>query len=237
MFFSLLWAIAFLCVEVKTDAGPDLLDQYRADATTQWEKTIQELEARDRQEKDPDHAILFLGSSSIRRWNTIEADMKPWPAIQRGYGGARYSDLAVFAHRLVRNHRFDALVIFVGNDIAGNEKDKSPEQVQQLCVRVVKEVRRTHASQPIFFVAVTPTSSRFQVWPQIQQANALIAKLCSEDDKLHFIQTHDHFLNEAGAPNDALFVDDKLHLNEQGYEIWASLIKGALSKVLDASGK
>ena len=41
----------------------------------------------------PEDAILFVGSSSIRLWETIGDDMAPYSAIRRGYGGAKFSDL------------------------------------------------------------------------------------------------------------------------------------------------
>ena len=57
-----------------------------------WEKDIQEFAERDKNEKYPDDAILFAGSSSIRLWTSIDKDMYPYHIIQRGYGGAKLSD-------------------------------------------------------------------------------------------------------------------------------------------------
>jgi hypothetical protein len=84
---------------------------------TRWEPDIAALEALDGREADPPDAILFVGSSSIRLWDSITADMAPWSVVRRGYGGARYRDLCHFAPRLVANHDPRAIVVFVGNDI------------------------------------------------------------------------------------------------------------------------
>lgn len=210
----------------------DELAKYRQQALEKWEKDIQALEQLDKTQTDPENAILFLGSSSIRRWESIAEDMAPWAVIRRGYGGARFSDLAVFAKRLADPHQFDAVAIFVGNDISGGEQDKQPEEVLRLIKITVAEIRQQHPTQPIFLIAITPTSSRFDVWDQIRQVNQLMADYCSQHETLHYIDTAKHFLDSQGHPNDSLFVDDHLHLNSAGYQLWARLIKRELSKVL-----
>ncbi len=105
--------------------GTDFLDAYRQTATQRWEQAIQAMETRDRTEADPADSILFIGSSSIRRWDDIAIDMAPYRIIQRGYGGAKYSDLAVYAERLIRPHQYRGLVIFVANDVSGSPSDQT----------------------------------------------------------------------------------------------------------------
>ena len=184
---AVLWMTASPLLAVAQDkAGEaDPLSQYRAHATEKWEAEIAKLEAQDRSHPDPEDAILFIGSSSIRRWTDIDADMSPRKAINRGYGGAKFSDLAVYIERIVAPHRFKALVVFVGNDIVGKRDDKSPAEVARLFKYIVDQVRKTHPTQPIFLVAVTPTPSRFKVWPEIRQANAELEKICEAGKSLH----------------------------------------------------
>ena len=75
---------------------------------------------------------MFIGSSSIRRWTDLNTDMTPRKTINRGYGGAKFTDLAVYIDRIVKPHQFKALVVFVGNDIVGKSDDKSPVEVARL---------------------------------------------------------------------------------------------------------
>lgn len=210
----------------------DPLAAYRDAAIKRWEKEIAKLEKLDSQEQDPEHAILYIGSSSIRRWASISEDMAPWPAIRRGYGGARFSDLAVFVERIVTPHNFDALVIFVGNDISGKDQDKSAEEVLRLFKYVVGRIREKNPRQPIFLIGITPTSSRFHVWPKVQEMHKLVQQYIDRDESLHFINTADKFIGKDGKPMDDLFVADRLHLNADGYRLWASIIKAELAKVL-----
>lgn len=213
----------------------DPLAQYRQAALERWESEIAALEKLDSQETDPEQAILFLGSSSIRRWDSIAHDMAPYRVIRRGYGGAKYSDLAVFVDRLVRPHRCEAVVIFVGNDITGNAADKTPEEVVRLLGIIVERIHAHRAGVPIFFVAVTPTSSRFAAWGKIQELNAHMRKFCEANSSLHYVDTVAHFLNQQGQPIEDYFVEDKLHLNASGYRVWSKLIQQALQPVVAAS--
>ncbi len=213
----------------------DPLAQYRAAAIERWEADIQALERLDQQQEDPEHAVLFIGSSSIRRWDGIVQDLAPYSVIQRGYGGAKFSDLAVFADRLLGTHKFDAVAIFVGNDIAGKSDDKSPEEVLRLVKIVVASIHKKNPDAFVFLIAVTPTSSRFAVWDRIKQVNALMASYSQNDKLVHYVDTAEHFLDSSGKPNDKYFLDDNLHLNPQGYQVWAAVIKTALDKVLPPS--
>ena len=211
------------------------IEQYRVSAVERWENAITGLEARDRIETHPDNSILFVGSSSIRRWEHIAADLAPYHPIQRGYGGAKWCDVAVFANRLISAHTFRAVVFFVGNDISGRDTDKSPQAVADLFTYVLRKVREHNRQAAVFFVAVTPTPSRFRSWPKIRAANTAVRSVCERTDKTYFIGTESIFLNSAGKPRSELFVDDALHLNRKGYVRWAAAIKSHLDTVLNAA--
>jgi GDSL-like Lipase/Acylhydrolase family len=193
-----------------------------------WENDIQKFEQLDKSEKYPEDAILFAGSSSIRLWTSLEKDMEPYHVIQRGYGGAKLSDFAVYASRIFDPHPCKAIVLFVANDITGAENDKTPKEVATLFRYVLKTIRKVHPTTPVFWIAITPTVSRWKVWPEIQKANALIKEICENQKNTYFINTDFAFLGENGKPKDELFRDDKLHLTEKGYAVWTEIIKNYL---------
>lgn len=197
-----------------------------------WEKEIQKFEQLDNSETYPKDAILFAGSSSIRLWTTLEKDMAPYPVIQRGFGGAKLSDFVVYAGRIFDPHPCKAIVIFIANDISGTEKDKSPREVAGLFRNMLKTIRKTHPDTPVFWIAVTPSASRWKVWPEIQIANNQIKKICDNQSNTYFIRTDFGFLNDSGQPRDELFRPDKLHLTDKGYAVWTEIIKKELNRVL-----
>ena len=197
-----------------------------------WEKDIQQFEQLDKSEKYQENSVLFAGSSSIRLWTTLEKDMAPYPVIQRGYGGAKLSDFAVYAGRIFDNHPCKAIVIFIANDISGTDQDKSPQEVAALFRNVLKTIRKTHPETPVFWIAVTPTPLRWKVWPEIVKANNLIKAICENQKNTWFIRTDYGFLDEKGLPKNELFRDDRLHLTEKGYAVWTEIIKKELNKII-----
>jgi hypothetical protein len=197
-----------------------------------WESDIEKFEQLDISKSYPSDAILFVGSSSIRLWTTIGKDMLPYNVIQRGYGGAKLSDFVVYAGRIIYPHPCQAIVIFIGNDISGNDDDKSPLEVSQLFKKSLFIIHKKFADIPVFWISITPTPARWHVWPEIKEANEMIKEICGKHNNTYFIDTEKYFLNSSGLPKSELFVTDKLHLNPDGYAIWSRIIKNELNKVL-----
>jgi lysophospholipase L1-like esterase len=197
-----------------------------------WESDIEKFEQLDISKFYPSDAIMFAGSSSIRLWSTIGKDMMPYNVIQRGYGGAKLSDFAVYADRIIYPHQCQAIVIYIGNDISGDEKDKSPLEVSQLFRKTLYIIRRKFPDTPVFWISITPTPARWHVWPEIKEANGMIKEICGQHRNTYYIDTEKYFLTSSGLPKSELFVADKLHLNQDGYTIWAGIIKNELNKVL-----
>jgi lysophospholipase L1-like esterase len=200
--------------------------------TNVWEKDIRKFEHLDSVETYPSNAVLFAGSSSIRLWSTLASDMAPYPVIQRGYGGARLSDFSFYANRIIYPHPCMAIVLFVANDITGSEADKTPEEVRDLYLNVLKTIREKFPDTPVFWIAITPTGLRWKAWPQIERANILIQKACKKHKNTYFISTKNVFLSSSGLPKDELFRADRLHLNEKGYAVWTDVIKKELERVI-----
>jgi hypothetical protein len=221
-----------LVADQQLDAERKVVAKFEADARKCWEAKIQELEALDQSEQHPADSVLFVGSSSIRLWDSIEEDMAPYRPIRRGYGGARYSDLAVFADRLISPHECKAVVIFVANDVSGGDIDRTPEEVGLLVQNILRTTRDKKKSTPIFMIEVTPTRARFPTWEKIREVNARLREICLTTPNTYFIATAEHYLDSDKQPIEELFVEDRLHLNDAGYDLWGSLIKRRLDDVV-----
>jgi|GEM_PF-451161 len=206
------------------------LVKYAADAA-KWDSEVAKLTANNATDGGED-AILCLGSSSFRLWDTIAEDMSPYKVVRRAYGGAKYCDLAIQTPKLVEGLQFRAAMIFIGNDITGKEKDKTPEEIVRLSKIVMDTVRKQRPEAPIFLIAVTPSPSRFEHWPKISKANQSLEKLAMSEKGTFFVSTQSKYLNEQGEPMSELFVKDMLHQNKAGYAIWSSILRDALNKNL-----
>lgn len=218
------WALVLLTTGLRAV----LPEEQVAAAREKWGAEIAKLKALDKTEKHSKEAILFLGSSSVRRWETIAEDMAPYEVIRRGYGGAKYADLAVFAEELVAAHEYRAVVVYVGNDVTGAETDATPEQVAAWCRHVADVALARQPEAKVFIVGVTPTPKRWEAQPKIDQVNAALRARFFDDPRVHYVITAPSFVNGEGLPREELFVEDKLHLNAAGYKIWAERIKANL---------
>ena len=228
---ALRFFLAFIIVILFNSCS--ITGKYKTEASVRWSNDILKFEQLDKETKDPENAILFAGSSSIRLWSTLKEDVAPYPVIQRGFGGSKFSDLAVYTKEIVYPHQFRALVIFEANDITGDVADKSPEEVARLFRQIVRTVRRKYPEQPIFLFEITPTKSRWPVWPKISQANKLLRESCSALHNTYFIETSGDYLNREGEPREELFIQDKLHQNHDGDLIWGELVRKKLDEVLN----
>ncbi|MCE2790569.1 MAG: GDSL-type esterase/lipase family protein [Saprospiraceae bacterium] len=197
-----------------------------------FESEIQQFDMLDSTVLYPKGSILFTGSSSIRLWKTLAADMAPYTVIQRGFGGSKMTDLLYYAERIFKNHDCGAVFLFVANDLTGAGTDKCPEEVAGQFADFIRVVRQKRGNIPLFIVAITPTGSRWKAWPQIRKVNQLLAGLADAHENVLFIPTEDLFLGDDGLPRQELYVADRLHLSSTGYELWTKRIRSYLDPVV-----
>ncbi|CAN5674209.1 SGNH/GDSL hydrolase family protein [soil metagenome] len=168
--------------------------------------------------------IVFVGSSSIRRWESLKRDFLGRNVINRGFGGSAVSDSVRNADRIVTPYAPKMIVFFAGtNDIAGG---KSAEAVAADYRAFVEKVRAKLPKVPVVFLSITPAPSRQDKWPEFRKANAMIQAYSATDPNLFYVDVYDQMLTDKGGPRPELFVEDQLHMNIHGYAIWRkALIK------------
>lgn len=181
----------------------------------------------------PDNSLLFLGSSSIRLWETLAEDMAPHPVIQRGYGGAHLRDAIFFPDALLGSYQPAVIIGFIANDIKGVEEDERPARVKRLFQYFLKQVRQRLPETPFLWIEITPTKSRWAQWEEIKKVNKMIKAYCKKTPNVHFVATAQAFLNEKGHPRTELFIEDQLHLNTAGYALWSALIRKEIEALVD----
>ena len=228
LFFS---CTLLACQSPQAENPPDAAQVATPDPEdpTRWESDIAAFEAQDAEMQPPEDALLFIGSSSIRLWKTLKEDMAPMPVIQRGFGGSKLGDAIYYIDRIVAPYNPKAIVIFSGtNDIAG-DNPKSAEAVLKLYKTFVDEVHTRMPDTPIYFIAISPTRARWEHLQIVYDTNALVERYSNEQDHLHYIDTASALIDEQGESREDLFIDDKLHLNPEGYKVWTSIIRPALA--------
>lgn len=205
----------------------DLDKLLRQNAREKWGSEVEKLRQLDQIETYPDDAILFLGSSSIRLWDGIAEDLAPLVPIRRGFGGAQSVDLAVFGPELLQAHRYSMLVVFVANDISGEDgkSDHSPDDVLTWMREVWQASQQHQPDAPLLVIEVTPTNRRRHVWELQRILNHRLRDWTLQEPNVYFLPTAEYFLDSQDQVRSELFVEDRLHLSRQGYQLWGSLIR------------
>ena len=78
---------------------------------------------------DPE-SILFVGSSSIRRWESLTQDMAPMSVINRGFGGSTIPEVIYYADRIILPFHPKLLVLYCGENDLANDKAKPNQAVK-----------------------------------------------------------------------------------------------------------
>ena len=196
--------------------------------SSRWEKYIARFEAADKKQMPQPGGVLFIGSSSIRMWKTLEQDFPGLPVINRGFGGSQIADSNHFAGRIVHPYKPRQIVLYAGdNDVAGG---KSPETVLADFQQFLKTVRAKLPKVRVSFIAIKPSLSRWKLSGKMAMANSLVRDACGKDKRLDYIDIWQPMLDDNGKPRPDLFLGDGLHLNAKGYALWTSIVKPHLAK-------
>lgn len=199
-----------------------------------WEADIVALETATRGQCPRETCVVFVGSSSIRFWDTLAADMSPMRVIQHGFGGAKLNDIVYYAPRLVNDYRPRAVVVFAGTNDIDPRARKDPAVLLERYQAFVRVVDEAMADLPIYYIGITPSPMRWSVWPVALEANRLIKEWSGTRNNLHFIDTSEVLLDEDGKPDDENYVIDGLHLSDKGYGRWTAVIRPRLLEEIGA---
>lgn len=174
-------------------------------------------------------AIVAVGSSTMRVWHPrIEADLDGLTIIPRGFGGSQFSDAIFFADQIILPYRPRAVLVYEGdNDIANG---KSPERVLGEIQFMVGYCRSTLPDLRFYVVSIKPSIARADHWPAMVEANAMMKEWCAATDGVTYIDAATPLLDEFGQLRTDIYLDDNLHLNDHGYDLWAAAIAPVLQK-------
>jgi len=201
---------------LRTDAADPPAHEAR------FEKEIQAFEASDKTNPPPQNAILFIGSSSVKLWTTLEQDFPNHKVFNRGFGGSHLSDSAAFVDRIVLPYRPGFVLIYAGdNDIAAG---KSPQEVFSDFKRFVQKVQAALPNTKVGFISIKPCPAREKYLDMVKETNVLVKEYAAAKERVFFIDVFTPMLTAEGRPRPELFVKDGLHPNQQCYQLWASII-------------
>jgi lysophospholipase L1-like esterase len=206
--------------------GPQPVPQKAVIDPRQWEPEIVAFETSDRTNPPPSGGIVFVGSSSIRLWQTLQNDFPGLPVLNRGFGGSVLSDVVEFANRIVVPYKPRVVVLYAGdNDLAAG---RTPSRVFADFQEFVAIVHRDLPNTRVAFIAIKPSIARWNIIDKIRATNQRIRDYVGTDKRLVYVDVFTPMLDASGQPRRELFLEDGLHMNAKGYAIWRDLIAPVL---------
>ena len=190
-----------------------------------WEKDIEAFEASDATNPPPQKANLFIGSSSIRIWQTMAQDFPGRKVINRGFGGSAIADSTYYFDRIVTPYKPKQIFLFGGsNDI---DQGKTPEEVLADFQAFVEKAHQVLPRTTVIFISISTSPRRFHEIGTVQKANELISAFIAQNKKLKlkFIDVFHLVIDADGKPKPELYRADNLHMNASGYALWIPFIK------------
>ena len=192
-----------------------------------YENRIQSYEKK--YEDYEDGGLLLLGSSSLDYWSTYERDLEGinLPIYNCGIGGTDVMDwLPYMMERLVYKHSPSKIVIFLG----GNGLARY--SVSEICNQIKELVDTIHTRLPsafLYMLEQKPAIRSNKTLTQYKQLNKYQKLLAEQNPEYMSLVTNwDNYYREDGVIERSYFVDDGMHLTEEGYKIWTKNVRKGL---------
>ncbi|MFC3657718.1 hypothetical protein FZ025_05100 [Xanthomonas hyacinthi] len=206
-------------------AVPKIPEQVSSPA---WEADMQRFAQADAAHPPKPGGVLFVGSSSIRFWQSLASDFPGVDTLNRGFGGSEIRDSTWYADRIVVPYRPRLVVFYAGdNDL---NSGRSPQQLRDDFLAFVARVRRDLPGTRIAYLSIKPSPARAALLPQVAAANALIRKAAAGLKQVDFIDVYTPMLGADGQPRGELFGADHLHMNAAGYALWRDIVRPYLQR-------
>ena len=175
----------------------------------------------------PKRGYVFLGNSLTEGFD-LEVYFPEWPAINRGIAADHIDGLLQRLDISALDLDPAKLFLMIGiNDIGDRRSD---EYLQEMFTILLKELQRGLRNTDFYVCSLLPASARWTNCPpqQIVTINAFLKELAAAKG-MKFIDLHPLFLDENGYLRADLSTDG-LHLNAQGYQIWAEQLHDCIDQ-------
>ena len=178
----------------------------------------------------PKNAILFVGSSSFRKWTDVQDYFPGYTIVNRGFGGSTLPDVIRYTNDIIIPYASRQVVIYCGeNDLASSDTVTASIVVERFKT-LFYLIRNQLPGVPILFVNLKPSPSRQKLWPAMLEANVRIRQFLKQRRRTAYADVYHAMLNSDGTLIPGLFLEDNLHMTAKGYAIWQKIIKPYLLK-------
>lgn len=170
-----------------------------------------------------DDLILFTGSSSIRGWKDLQDYFPDHHLMNAGFGGSHASDLLHYLDELVIRYQPKKVFIYEGdNDITSG---KSTEEIMNDTKEIVDKLKTSLPGVKIMLISAKPSISRWHLKDQYLDFNKHLRKYSRSTKNVKYVNIWDIMMGKDKTPRADIFLEDDLHMNKAGYDLWAKVVK------------
>ncbi len=185
-------------------------------------ESFRRFDARNTLAKDP---ILFVGSSSMVFWETANS-FPEYPIINRGFGGASLPEVIHYYDDVIKKHNPSMVLLYCDIDV---EQGRSPEFSVNAFKELVDRIEQDFPETPVLLLSMKPTLIDDFLGKDVREnkllTNQLLLEYAESKEALHYVDITSSMIDANGQLKDNIFIDDGMHLNALGYELWDPIIK------------
>lgn len=178
----------------------------------------------------PQHAILFVGSSSFTKWTDVQSYFPGYTIINRGFGGSALPDVIRYAGDIIFPYNPKQVVIYCGENDFAYSDTVTAKTVAGRFKQLFGMIRSKWPGENIVFVSLKPSPSRKHLWPKMIETNTLIKQFLAGEKNTAFVDVYHRMLVNENQAIPSIFLSDSLHMKPEGYAIWQKAIKPVLAK-------
>lgn len=178
----------------------------------------------------PAHPILFIGSSSFTKWKDVNEYFPGYPIVNRAFGASTLLDLIRYSYDIIIPYQPKQVLIYCGeNDLAYSDT-VTPAEVVKRFKTLYGIIRLNLPDAKIEYVSIKASPIRSGIKDKVVETNKEISRFLKKEKNAGFIDVYYPMLDAAGNYRQDLFLEDKLHMNAEGYAIWKKIIQPYLIK-------
>ena len=169
----------------------------------------------------------FYGSSSIRLWDQMNNDLHPHHTVNLGFGGSSYYWCNHFFEEVFQHVNPHRVILYAGDNDLGS--GTSQEEILRNIERLHSKIKTKNPHTQVIIISVKPSPNRLSLRDKTEKLNQEIASFITSENG-DFINVFSEMLSTNGTYRPELYVEDMLHLNEKGYEIWKRVVGAYLDE-------
>ncbi|MEZ5419784.1 MAG: hypothetical protein R2708_20905 [Vicinamibacterales bacterium] len=185
-------------------------------------------DAEDAAAPPPADAVLFVGSSSIRYWD-VGRVFPTLATIRRGYGGSHVSDTRRLADRLILRYRPAVVVFYAGDaDVAAG---KDAATIARDTLDLVSFIHDRLPGTGVVVIGTKPSPLHWRHMATIRDANRRVREGLDGAPRAAYADAEAALLGADGHPRPDFYQENRLNLNEAGYEAWTAALSPAILRM------